>query len=418
MAPKSSQLAYLAQLCIGLLAALDSVAARDATLGLSTSNLMKNGVSVGFLPAYGEKLGMSTGVTLNAMLPKPMAIIGAYAEVKPISDPTLKQLDVYIADILAQPKPYPVFNLALMPTSGAPSVNATVAQQIANRMKQINDMGIPVWLRFAHEMNGDWYAYGQKPAQFLAAWTLLANTVYATTNQTYMFWAPNSAWAAVDQIVGGWTPYWPDPSTVDIVGLSYYHYGGHDRNNLMPDAGEAKQVLGEFDSLFGSGKGKPVVLAETAASYTFDITTNTPAPGGGEEWAMKTAWLEQITNLHSTMPSYVALTWFEVIKDENAGQGTDIKREDFRMISGMQNVTASTIAYFQNAAAVKVPFVATLPNATTSTNSAKGTTNSTVAKAASATPTPKNGAIPNSISPLAQGAALALLIALSAAFSS
>lgn len=82
-----------------------------------------------------------------------------------------------------------------------------------------------------------------------------------------MFWAPNSAWAAVDQIVGGWTPYWPDPSTVDIVGLSYYHYGGHDRNNLMPDAGEAKQVLGEFDSLFGSGKGKPVVLAETAASY-------------------------------------------------------------------------------------------------------------------------------------------------------
>lgn len=43
---------------------------------------------------------------------------------------------------------------------------------------------------------------------------------------------------------------------------------------------------------------------------------------------------------------------FEVIKDENAGQGTDIKREDFRMISGLNNVTASVITYLQD---VSVP---------------------------------------------------------------
>ena len=83
-----------------------------------------------------------------------------------------------------------------------------------------------------------------------------------------MFWAPNSAWADVTAVVGGWTPYWPtDPTTVDLVGLSYYHYGGHDRQNLMPTTGEAQQVLGEFDKMYGSGAGKPVVLAETAASY-------------------------------------------------------------------------------------------------------------------------------------------------------
>ena len=42
--------------------------------------------------------------------------------------------------------------------------------------------GHPVWLTFAHEMNGTWYPWGIQavtPAQWIAAWTHVVTTVRA-----------------------------------------------------------------------------------------------------------------------------------------------------------------------------------------------------------------------------------------------
>jgi hypothetical protein len=38
--------------------------------------------------------------------------------------------------------------------------------QFADKMKMLNDLGIPVIIRPAHEMNGPWYSYGQQPTKF------------------------------------------------------------------------------------------------------------------------------------------------------------------------------------------------------------------------------------------------------------
>ena len=53
---------------------------------------------------------------------------------------------------------------------------------------------LKIIVRFAHEMNGAWYRWGQQPALYRATWkrfaTLLrANTLYATT-----MWAPNEGY--------------------------------------------------------------------------------------------------------------------------------------------------------------------------------------------------------------------------------
>lgn len=105
-----------------------------------------------------------------------------------------------------------------------------------------------------------------------------------------MLWSPNERYADPTSVYGGYTPYWPDPSTVDIVGLSFYHYGTQARLNNLPVPGEALDVMSEFDSvsrirrlvqllhsklmchfhacqLFGSAQSKSIVLSETGAAY-------------------------------------------------------------------------------------------------------------------------------------------------------
>lgn len=47
----------------------------------------------------------------------------------------------------------PVWEMALMPTVGLENVTPQVADQIAARMKWLNDQGIVIWLRFAHEVS-------------------------------------------------------------------------------------------------------------------------------------------------------------------------------------------------------------------------------------------------------------------------
>lgn len=61
----------------------------------------------------------------------------------------------YIEDLLAQTGDTPVFNLALMPTEGLASVTQAVADSIGAKMAELNSRNITVWLRYAHEANGD-----------------------------------------------------------------------------------------------------------------------------------------------------------------------------------------------------------------------------------------------------------------------
>jgi hypothetical protein len=80
--------------------------------------------------------------------------------------------------------------------------------------------GHPVWLTFAHEMNGNgWYPWQQSggvtPAQWIAAWNHVVTTVKAAAGGLASFvWCPNN------NDVGPVTPYWP--GSVDIPGMDAY----------------------------------------------------------------------------------------------------------------------------------------------------------------------------------------------------
>lgn len=276
-------------------------------------------------------------------------MIGAYAQILS-ADPNMTQLQPYLDDLLRQPGDRPVFALALMPSEGLDSITPEVAERVARKMGELNAQGITVWLRYAHEMNGEWYAWGQQPEAFLASWNLVTTAVRAYAPETYMLWSPNSLYSNTgntSDIYGGYEPYWPGAENVDIVGLSFYHYGGFERLNNWPRPDEARNVMTRFDQMFGSTQGIAFVLSETGAAWTRDADSGVNAPGNATESEIKWNWLWQLTNpdISRALPSYKALCWFEVVKDENASGDSIVKEEDFRLVSGDSDVAVGSRSF-------------------------------------------------------------------------
>lgn len=307
---------------------------RGIDTGLSNTNLNVNGIAVGFLPALSEPIQPNTPLDINKRIGAPMSVMGSYIQLYS-KDPNITEIDWQLPQY-RQLIGWPVWEIAIMPVEGLEKVTPDMAINIAKKMQFLNAQGITVWLRFAHEMNGDWYVWGQKPALFLEKWALVTKAVRSMAPKTLMLWAPNSGFGDTpDALLGGYTKYWPGGELVDMIGLSFYHYGGHERANVLPTPTEAEDTIKEFVRLFGSkNHDRPVVLAETAASYTRSLDGK-PAPGTANERDIKLAWLNQLVSrsMAQAVPELKAVIWFEVMKNENAAGNTPVKSEDFRIVT-------------------------------------------------------------------------------------
>ena len=146
--------------------------------------------------------------------------------------------------------------------------------------------GHPFFMRFAHEMNGSWYAWGQKPTDFIAAWKHFHDVVTnaGATNVTWVF-NPN-----LD--IGPYkiSDYWPGDAYVDWMGLDGYNKGA---------------TSASFASLYGPSYSqlqalstKPIMICEIGSLEY----------GTGE----KGAWIKDVleTQLPTKFPQIRAFLWF------------------------------------------------------------------------------------------------------------
>lgn len=92
--------------------------------------------------------------------------------------------------------------------------------------QQLASYGRPVLLRWAHEMNGNWYIWGRRdgnsPAQYIAAWRHLHDLLVAAgaTNVQWV-WSP----AVAEDAESAFEPYYPGDAYVDWVALDGYNQG-------------------------------------------------------------------------------------------------------------------------------------------------------------------------------------------------
>jgi beta-mannanase len=121
-----------------------------------------------------------------------------------------------------------------------------------------------VILRFAHEMNGNWFIWGASrctntPAEFVAAWRHVWDIFsgVGATNVKFL-WSIYSAWNV--------RAFYPGEGYVDYVGLTAFNWGPSGSNNNQPWRSMVANFKPSMTAL-SRLTTKPVIAAEMGAAY-------------------------------------------------------------------------------------------------------------------------------------------------------
>lgn len=243
--------------------------------------------------------------------------------------------------------------LTLEPRTGLGAVTQAVTDDLALTLDGFNKAGVPVIVRFAHEMNGSWYEWGQQPAEYRAAFQRVAESLHRRAPGSATMWAPNygggypfaggqhqaaqgtAAFQELDTDQDGaltgnddpYAPYYPGDDAVDWVGMSLYHWGSTYPwgANVVPEPGKFLQQLSgsyngaggndlavpDFYADYGQHRNKPVAIPETAALFV-------PGQAGAAELDIKQAWWRQLfdPSIPDEYPQLKMINWFEWNKYE------------------------------------------------------------------------------------------------------
>lgn len=246
-----------------------------------------------------------------------------------------------------------VLLLTLEPHAGLEAMSAEVIRTLAYDLLDLNNQGVPVIVRFAHEMNGSWYAWGQQPERYKEVFRRVATAVHEIARGSAMMWAPNygggypfsggqfvapqgtDAYRILDTDGDGaltmnddsYAPYYPGDRYVDWAGISLYHWGNQRPwgNNEVTEPhkfidmltgnynGTAGGDLGvpDFYQVYGIEHNHPIAIVETAAIFT-------PSRSGEGELAVKQAWWKQVLSDETAdrFPQLKMINWFEWKKYE------------------------------------------------------------------------------------------------------
>ncbi len=228
--------------------------------------------------------------------------------------------------------------------------------------------GQPLFIRFAHEMNGSWYPWaewtdknenmqrdagedtGFTPENYRQAYRNIASMFRQYAPNAALIWCPNSG------LLGGgqrdvFRPFYPGDDVVDWVGIDVYErgwnlpmpgahlWGGQFGYNLTHDmtdntATKANESV-NFYQLFGQWKRKPIMICETAAtlSYRTDLQPAERAQMT-RDWKIgywnpaEYGWMQGVYGtsnyknqkftapLDAEFPQVKAIVWFQIAKRE------------------------------------------------------------------------------------------------------
>jgi beta-mannanase len=197
--------------------------------------------------------------------------------------------------------------------------NGTYDAYVRRWASQIKAWGKPLMLRFAHEMNGNWYPWaegvnGNAAGQYAATYRRVVGTFRAAgvTNVTWV-WSPNVAFPGSVPI----SRLFPGAAYVDWTGLDGYNWGTTAASGWQ----SFEQVFGASISQVRALSAKPLVLAEI---------------GSAEQGGDKAAWITDFFARLAARPEVRGFVWFNHDKEA-----------DWRV----QSSDASRIAYAKAVAA-------------------------------------------------------------------
>lgn len=155
--------------------------------------------------------------------------------------------------------------LAFEPHEGLNSVqNDAYLKQFAQDAKA---SGIPVFLRYASEMNGTWVPWNGNPTLYKQKFQLVAKVMHDNAQNVAMVWSPNSMPAEKVH------DYYPGDASVDWLGMSIYSNPFNNGNVSLNT--ENVNPLTFLDTVYNKYPTKPMMISEFGASHFSEATNGT-----------------------------------------------------------------------------------------------------------------------------------------------
>jgi beta-mannanase len=192
-------------------------------------------------------------------------------------------------------------------------INGTHDAYIRRWAQQIRDWGQPLFLRWGHEMNGNWYpwdgthnggatttGYGDPgkadgPERYVDAWRHI-HDIFSETgadNVTWI-WAPNVMWDPQSSL-NAIRNFYPGDAYVDWLGIEGYNWG-------------SQQSWQSFDQIYNVSYDSCLALADKPIM----IPEFASAESGGD----KAAWIsDAFAAIRTRYPAIKAITWFDINKE-------------------------------------------------------------------------------------------------------
>lgn len=175
---------------------------------------------------------------------------------------------------------------------------------------QIRDLNLPVAIRFAHEMNGNWFPWseernGNSRGEFVQAWRHVHDrfTALGATNVIWI-WSPNVITARPSVRLA---PLYPGDDYVDWMGIVGYYRRVYTDPSGNPKAPTFDNTYSETLAELRGVASKPIVLTEVGATEI-----------GGN----KSAWITSLFQGMADNPDIIGFVWFD-----HSVNGTDWRIE-------------------------------------------------------------------------------------------
>lgn len=148
--------------------------------------------------------------------------------------------------------------IAWEPMDGLDAVKEETVRQWAREAKA---SGIPIFLRYASEMNGNWVVWHGDPQKYIQNFRMVHDIMEQEAPNVAMVWSPG------DVPMYSIAPYYPGDDYVDWVGVSLYsepYENGDPKQGNM----QATSPVERLDYLYRTyADRKPLMISETAVSH-------------------------------------------------------------------------------------------------------------------------------------------------------
>lgn len=187
--------------------------------------------------------------------------------------------------------------LSLQPERGLAEVKDNAyLRQFA---RAANQAGLPIFLRFASEMNGDWVTWHGNPSLYREKFQLVAKVMKEEAPNVAMVWVPNSV--PVHNI----HHYYPGDKSVDWVGVNIYSVPFFNGN--VDEPADHVNPLNLLDPIYEAyAARKPIMIGEFASSH-FTLAGNQDVTNFGI-----TKMRQFYEGIRIKYPRVKAIHWFSV----------------------------------------------------------------------------------------------------------